>query len=110
MAFCAIVAFEWLVAFNSRSDERTIFQLGLLKNPWLVGAVLAGFALQMMVVYIPFFHDPFDTVSLEWFEWGIVLIPGASIFVIETCRKLLFPRLFSLGKWKSITGTVRKGK
>lgn len=100
MAFCAIVAFEWLVAFNARSDERTIFQLGILKNRWVVGAVLAGFALQMMVVYIPFFHDPFDTVSLKAFEWGIVLIPGASIFLIETFRKLIFPKLFSFGKWR----------
>jgi Ca2+-transporting ATPase len=108
MAFCAIVAFEWLVAFNARSDERTIFQLGILKNRWVVGAVFAGLALQLMVIYIPFFHDPFDTVSLKFFEWGIVLIPGASIFLIETCRKLLAPKLFSFGKWKSLTWS--KGK
>ncbi len=99
MAFCAIVAFEWLVAFNARSDEKTIFQLGIFKNKWVVGAVLMGLALQMIVVYVPFFHDPFDTVALKFFEWGIVLLPGVSIFLIETLRKLLMPRFFSLGKW-----------
>jgi Ca2+-transporting ATPase len=106
MAFCAIVAFEWLVAFNARSDEITIFRLGVFKNRWVVGAVFTGLALQLMVVYIPFFHDPFDTVSLKFFEWGIVLIPGVSIFLIETCRKLLAPKLFSLGKWKPLTGST----
>jgi Ca2+-transporting ATPase len=99
MAFCAIVAFEWLVAFNTRSDEKTIFQLGILKNPWVVGAVLTGLALQMLVVYIPIFHDPFDTVSLKAFEWGIALLPGFSIFTIETLRKIIAPKLFSRGKW-----------
>jgi Ca2+-transporting ATPase len=102
MAFCAIVAFEWLVAFNARSDEITIFRLGVFKNRWVVGAVLVGLLLQMMVVYIPFFHDPFDTVPLQLFEWGIVLIPGISIFFIETFRKLLAPKFFSFGKWKPL--------
>ena len=109
MAFCAIVAFEWLVAFNARSDEITIFRLGVFKNRWVVGAVFTGLVLQMMVIYIPFFHDPFDTVSLKFFEWGIILIPGVSIFLIETCRKLLAPKLFSLGKWKPLTGSTGKG-
>jgi Ca2+-transporting ATPase len=100
MAFCTIVAFEWFVAFNVRSDERTIFQLGIFRNRWVIGAVFAGLALQLAVVYVPFFHDPFDTVSLKFFEWGIVLLPGFGIFLIETCRKLLSPTFFSWGKWR----------
>lgn len=100
MAFCAVVAFEWLVAFNTRSDEKTIFRLGVLKNPWVVGAVFTGLALQMVVIYVPFLHEPFDTVPLKAFEWGIVLLPGFSIFLIETLRKLVAPKLFSFGKWK----------
>ncbi len=99
MAFCTIVVFEWLVAFNARSDEHTIFHLGLFKNPWLFGAILIGVALQMMVIYIPFMHRFFDTVPLEGFEWGIALLPGISIFIIETLRKLFVPKLYSTGKW-----------
>jgi hypothetical protein len=53
----------------------------------------------MMVVYIPFFHDPFDTVPLKTFEWGIALLPGICIFTIETFRKVIAPKLFSRGKW-----------
>lgn len=100
MAFCTVVAFEWLVAFNLRSDEYTIFRLGIFKNRWVVGAIFAGLALQLMVIYVPFFHDPFDTVALKAFEWGIILIPAVTIFLVETIRKLLAPKLFSLGKWR----------
>ncbi len=102
MAFCAIVIFEWLVAFNIRSDEYTIFRIGIFKNRWVVGAIFVGLALQLLVIYVPFFHDPFDTVSLKLFEWGIVLLPGLAIFLIETSRKLLFPKLFSWGKWEPV--------
>jgi Ca2+-transporting ATPase len=100
MAFCAIVVFEWLVAFNIRSDEHTIFRLGVFRNQWVLGAVFVGLALQLLVIYVPFFHDPFDTVALKVFEWAIVLIPGVAIFLVETIRKLLTPKLFSLGKWR----------
>jgi Ca2+-transporting ATPase len=101
MAFCSIVVFEWLVAFNARSDEHTIFHLGFFKNLWLLGAILTGIALQMMVIYIPFMHRFFDTVPLKGFEWGIAFLPGISIFIMETSRKLFAPKLYSGGKWTS---------
>ena len=99
MAFCSIVVFEWLVAFNARSDEHTIFKLGFFKNPWLFGAVVTGAALQLLVIYTPFLHRFFDTVPLKGFEWGIALMPGLSIFIFETLRKLAAPRLYAAGKW-----------
>lgn len=99
MTFCSIVAFEWLMAFNARSDEHTIIRLGFFKNPWLFVAILAGVALQMPVIYIPFLHRFFDTVPLKGFEWGIVLIPGVSIFIIESLRKFFAPKFYSAGKW-----------
>lgn len=99
MTFCSIVAFEWFLALNARSDRRTVFQLGLFRNPWLWVALAAGFALQAMVIYTPFLHRFFDTVSLRPFEWGIALLPGFLIFVFETLRKRIAPGLFTAGQW-----------
>ncbi|MBF0388093.1 MAG: HAD-IC family P-type ATPase [Candidatus Omnitrophica bacterium] len=99
MAFCAIVIFEWLVAFNARSDQHTIFRLGFFKNRPLFLAVMMGVMLQMIVIYVPFLHDPFDTVALKPWEWGIALLPGLAIFLIETLRKLIVPTLFHYKKW-----------
>ena len=36
MAFCTMVTFEWFRAFNARSDEHTIFKLGVFRNRWLI--------------------------------------------------------------------------
>jgi len=102
IAFCSVVIFEWLVAFNSRSDEVTIFRLGVFHNRWLARAVLLALLLQLAVVYLPPLQEAFKTVPLKIEEWGIALIPGISIFILETIRKILFPRLFSLGKWKPV--------
>ncbi|MBN2019565.1 MAG: HAD-IC family P-type ATPase [Sedimentisphaerales bacterium] len=100
MTFCSIVIFEWLLTFNARSDVQTIFKLGFFKNRWLLLAVLTGLVLQLAVIYLPFMHQPMDTVSLRTFEWAIVLMPGLFIFVFETFRKVISPELFGLGKWQ----------
>jgi Ca2+-transporting ATPase len=100
VAFCSMVAFEWFRAFNARSDEYTIFRLGAFRNRWLLVSISAAILLQMAVVYVPFLQVAFRTAPLGIGEWIIVLIAGGSLFTIEETRKILFPRLFNLGKWK----------
>jgi Ca2+-transporting ATPase len=99
IAFCSLVAFEWFRAFNARSDERTIFRLGVLSNRWLVGSISLAIMLQLAVVYVPFLQAAFRTVPLGIDKWGIAILAGGSLFAIEETRKALFPRLFTLGKW-----------
>ncbi len=102
IAFCSLVAFEWFRAFNARSDERTIFKLGVLRNKWLVVSISVAILLQMAVIYVPFLQVAFHTVPLGIDKWGIAILAGGSLFVIEETRKIHFPRLFSLGKWKPL--------
>ena len=102
IAFCSLVAFEWFRAFNARSDEHTIFKLGIFRNRWLVMSIMVAIMLQLAAVYAPFLQAAFHTVPLGIEEWGIALLAGGSLFVVEELRKLLFPRLFSLGKWRPL--------
>jgi Ca2+-transporting ATPase len=101
IAFCAMVSFEWFRALNARSDEHSIFKLGFLGNRWLLVAIAVAVSLQMAAVYSPPLQVAFSTVPLSPGEWGIALLGGGSLFFIEEGRKLLFPKLFSTGKWKS---------
>ncbi len=100
LAFCSMSAFELFRAFNARSDERTVFSLGVFRNRWLVYATFITIALQLMVVYVPFLRTAFGTVPIGLDRWGIALLAGGSMFAIEEIRKKLFSRLFSLGKWR----------
>ncbi|MCJ7808437.1 MAG: HAD-IC family P-type ATPase [Dehalococcoidia bacterium] len=99
MAFCTLVAFEWLRAFNARSDEYTIFKLGIFRNRYMVLAVGVAVLLQMAVVYIPFMQTAFHTVPLDLAQWGIIIGIAGSIFITEEMRKIIAPKLFSRGKW-----------
>ena len=102
IVFCSIVVFEWLVAFNVRSDEITIFKLGVFKNVALMKAIAIAVALQLVVIYAAFARPWFNAVALKPQEWMIAIMPGAGIFLMETLRKVLAPKLFSAGKWRPI--------
>jgi len=102
IAFCTMVTFEWFRAFNARSDERTVFKLGILSNRWLVGAISLAIMLQLAVVYVPFLQAAFRTVPIGIDRWGIAILAGGSLFIIEETRKALFPEFFSLGKWRPV--------
>jgi len=102
VAFCSMVAFEWFRAFNARSDEYTVFRLGVFRNRLLAISISAAILLQLAVVYVPFLQIAFRTVPLGIEKWGIAILAGGALFSIEETRKALFPRLFSLGKWQPL--------
>jgi Ca2+-transporting ATPase len=102
LAFSSMVAFEWFRAFNARSDEYTVFRLGILRNRWLLLSISVAIMLQLAVIYVPFLQVAFRTVPLGIDRWAVALLAGGSLFVIEETRKVLFPRLFSSGKWRPL--------
>jgi Ca2+-transporting ATPase len=108
LAFCSLVAFRWFIAFSARSDEYTVFKLGVFRNRWLVLIICGSILLQMAVIYVPFLQKAFGTVPMTLERWGIALGAGLALFIIEEARKALFPRLYSFGKWKPVS-RVRAG-
>jgi Ca2+-transporting ATPase len=103
ITFASMVIFEWFRAFNARSDEHTVFSLGIFRNRWLVISVFIALLLQMAVIYAPFLQVAFSTVPLGIDKWGIAVLAGGSLFAVDEIRKVLFPRLFSLGKWMPLS-------
>jgi P-type Ca2+ transporter type 2C len=102
LAFCAIVAFEWLMAFSARSDEHTIFRLGIFRNRALVLSIGLAVLLQVAVVYIPFLQIAFNTFPLTVRDWGIVVVAAGGLFALEEVRKAIFPKLYSFGKYRPV--------
>jgi Ca2+-transporting ATPase len=102
VAFTGVVIFEWLFVFHARSPEQNIWEVGALRNRWLMLAMLVGLGLQSLAVYLRplagFFHtQPLTPAELVW-----ALLPGLAIVILETARKLLAPRLFSAGQWQRL--------
>jgi P-type Ca2+ transporter type 2C len=67
-------------AFNCRSRTRSVFTLGWFTNWMLWGAVLAGFGLQALAVYVPGLTQVFKTEPLGPSDVGLAL--GLSAFVL----------------------------
>jgi Ca2+-transporting ATPase len=102
IAFCTMVTFEWFRSFNARSDERTVRSIGIFRNRWLLITITVAIALQIVVVYTPVMQVALGTYPIGIEGWGIAISAGGSLFIIEELRKVIAPKLFSLGKWQPV--------
>jgi Ca2+-transporting ATPase len=98
IAFTMLVAFQWFNALNARSDQQSLFKLGVFSNRLLLAAIGLAVLLQVMVIYAPPFQKLFYTVPLALEDWGVVVLIACGIFVVEEVRKLIAPRIFNRGK------------
>ena len=64
MAFLCLGLLELVHSFNVKSEE-SIFKIGLLENPYLVGSFFIGSLLQIIVVIVPYFAKIFNLVPLD---------------------------------------------
>lgn len=89
MAFTFIVLFKLFLVFSCRSFKETIFQLGFLTNKKTIMAIGFSFFLQLMVIYHPFFQKFFQTTSLSFYDWAILLFLAIIGFILMELRKTL---------------------
>lgn len=76
IVFTALVVMEIVRVYMVRSQ----YKIGIFSNKWLILAILTSILLQLMVVYVPFFNNIFNTTALLLIDW--VLIIMAAIFVL----------------------------
>lgn len=86
LAFHTLVLYQLVDAFCVRSDERSAFAAPW-PNHWLVGAVLAAVAMQMLVLYMPALQRGFGTVPLDLPDWALCLAVASSVLVIREWLK-----------------------
>jgi len=80
MAFTTLCFSQMGHVIAMRSDTQSIFKIGLFSNKPLLWSLLLTFALQMMIIYTPFFNDIFKTKALTLNELGIVMLVSTIIF------------------------------
>ncbi len=80
MAFTVLCFSQMGNVMAIRSDNESIFKIGVFSNKPLLGALLLTFALQMMIIYTPFFNKIFRTEPLTLNELLITLAVSSIIF------------------------------
>jgi Ca2+-transporting ATPase len=93
VAFTTLAMFQVFNALNCRSRDKSVFQLGLLANRYLIGALCASVLLQIAANRLPFMEAALGTVPLSPRDWLLIVLVSSSIFVGDEIRKLVARRL-----------------
>ncbi len=99
-AFAILVLIQMVNAYNSRSDRKSVFQMGFLNNLWLLGAITISLLVVYLLVEVPFFNEWVHTAPLEWYEWFVIIGASFGILLVEEVRKAVV-RLRYVHKSKS---------
>jgi Ca2+-transporting ATPase len=87
MSFVVLAGSQLFYSLAMRSSSRSIFQIGILSNAYLIGAILAGFALQLFVISVPLLARAFQVQMLSGFDWALVaLLSVLPLLVIELTK------------------------
>ncbi len=87
MAFATLTFSQLFHAFDVRSEDQSIFKLGVLTNPAMNKAFLVGLVLQLVVLLVPPIMGIFDVVYLNAAEYVAVLCLSLVPVVISEIEK-----------------------
>ncbi|KAJ2634466.1 hypothetical protein GGF40_004188 [Coemansia sp. RSA 1286] len=88
-----LVSIEMFNAMNSLSENASLLEVPLWRNPSLIGAIALSFALHFAILYIPFFNTVFSVAPLAWEEWKAILVISMPIILVDEVLKW-FARTF----------------
>lgn len=73
-------------------DHTTFFRAGFKGNPLMFWAVLSTFVLQLLVVYVPFLQELFDTKALDMTHIIVSVLAGLFVLLFVEVEKSVFRR------------------
>eukprot|EP01094_Clydonella_sp_ATCC50884_P008937 TRINITY_DN18479_c0_g1_i1.p2 TRINITY_DN18479_c0_g1~~TRINITY_DN18479_c0_g1_i1.p2 ORF type:complete len:268 (+),score=113.25 TRINITY_DN18479_c0_g1_i1:60-806(+) len=88
VSFTTFVFFQMFNAANCRSETKSVFAMGLLRNRFFVLAITASVAMQLAAVYVPLLQRLFETIPLSGFDLLYCALVASSVFVLDELRKL----------------------
>jgi Ca2+-transporting ATPase len=92
MCFTTFVFFQIINAFNCRSEDKSIFKIGLSNNKFFSLAVGGSLLLQLAAIYVPILQGLFDTESLAMNDLFVCLLTASTILVLDEARKYWMAR------------------
>jgi Ca2+-transporting ATPase len=92
MAFTVLTLSQLGHVLAIRSERESLFTQGLFSNKPLIAAVLITVALQMAVIYLPWFNAVFKTEPLSPLELGLCLLLSSVVFIGVELEKVFIRR------------------
>jgi Ca2+-transporting ATPase len=89
LCFVTLILMQFFNALNCRSEQRSLFQIGVFTNRWLWLAILWECVILMLVLYIPILQGAFRVFPLGVGDWLIVVCSAFTIFIVAEVYKLI---------------------
>jgi Ca2+-transporting ATPase len=88
MAFMVLVASQLFYALAVRNHTKSIFQIGIFSNKFLIASIVLGLALQLLVIAIPFMQKAFGLQMLDVKGWVMVIAFGLMPLIVSEILKI----------------------
>ncbi len=89
MAFVVLASSQLFYSLSLRSESKSIFQIGIFSNIYLVGAIIVGLILQMSVIEIAPLAAMFKCVNLNANDWEMVFAFALMPLGVNEIEKLV---------------------
>ena len=95
VAFSVLVFSSLLSVYSIRDLKRPLWKRSLLDNKFLLYSVIAGIVLQLAVVYTPVLQVLFETTSLGYADWVLILSTAIGVMIATEALKGVFTMFYS---------------
>lgn len=90
IVFTSLTIFKWYNAWNCRSENQSIFRLGLFSNTALMISLVCAASLLLFAVYSPMLQPAFSTTALSLSMWVKLIIINSCVIILEELRKYFY--------------------
>lgn len=88
MAFVVLAGSQLFFSLAMRNPTKSVFQIGLFSNKFLILAIVVGFMLQLIVISVPLLASAFKVQMLSAGDWGLVILFSLVPFILKELSKL----------------------
>ncbi len=88
----AFVMVELFYLFNCRSLTKSMFQIGLFSNPWIVVGATTMLVLQLFYTYASPMNRLFHSAPISLIDWAYILAVGLVIYLVIGAEKMFRQR------------------
>ncbi len=90
MSFVVLSVSQLFYTLSMRHSEKSIFQIGIFTNRYLIGAIILGIVLQNVVITVPFLASVFKVFRLTLNDWMFVILLSIVPLVVNEIVKMLW--------------------
>jgi Ca2+-transporting ATPase len=77
IAFATMAFGQLFHVFNVRKKHTFGLDKSILKNPFLISALVISSLLMLLVIYLPFFNEVMYTKPLDAYKWWVILLSAS---------------------------------